>query len=62
MRSYQGLSSLKQNLLTHSLIDQKSNMQLARLKSRHWEAAFLTGGSGKEFASKLIPVVGNIQF
>ena len=37
-------------------------MEFTRLKSRHWEAAFLTGDSGKEFASKLITVVENIQF
>ena len=52
--------SLKQNSLSHGLIVQKFNLDLG-LKSRHWEAAFLTGGSGKELASKMIPFVGNIQ-
>lgn len=35
---------------------------LTRLKSRVSRAGFLYGGSGEESASKLIQVVGSIQF
>ena len=35
---------------------------LTRLKSRVSRAAFLCGGSGEESASRLIQVVGSIQF